>query len=135
MTDICIYHLCGAPNAPNTKSCQQTHLGIFNDQHLLEKNLIMFFAPNIQKGLLGCRMTNTAFWGTKSAKIRTKMPKNKNIVLPANASQSHSEVSNDQNVHIFGTVPNYLPHATTNTAAYKCICLFCNTFVLSGKTV
>ena len=31
--------------------------------------------------------------------------------------------------------PNTLPHATTNTAAYKCICLFCNTFLPSGKAV
>ena len=31
--------------------------------------------------------------------------------------------------------PNYLPHAATNTAAYKCISLFCNTFLPSGKAI
>ena len=31
--------------------------------------------------------------------------------------------------------PNYLLHATTNTAAYKCFTLFSNTFLPSGKTV
>ena len=31
--------------------------------------------------------------------------------------------------------PNYLPHAATNTAAYRCISLFCNTFLPLGKAV
>ena len=31
--------------------------------------------------------------------------------------------------------PSYLPYATTNTAAYKCIALFCNIFLPSGMTV
>ena len=30
---------------------------------------------------------------------------------------------------------NCLPHAATNSAAYKCISLFCNTFLPSGKAV
>ena len=31
--------------------------------------------------------------------------------------------------------PTYLPHGATNTAAYKCISLFYNTFLPSGKAV
>ena len=38
------------------------------------------------------------------------------------------------NISIF-LGPNYLPHVVINTAAYKYISLFCNTFLPSGKAV
>ena len=63
-----------------------------------------------------------------------KSPQNlQNVVLP----QIPQEVIwgfKMTKICIFGG-PNYLPRSTTNTAAYKCISLFCNTFLPSGKAV
>ena len=46
-----------------------------------------------------------------------------------NAPQSNLVVFNDENVHIL------VAKLSTNISAYKCISLFCNTFLASGKAV
>ena len=89
-----------------------------------------------QKVIWRCAMTKIciSFVGQKWKKYIKNPPQNeKKIVLP----QMPPKViwgSPMTKIYIFWG-PNYLPHATTNTAAYKCIFLFCNTFLPSWKAV
>ena len=124
---------CFATNAP------QSHLAVSHDQNLHIRGGVRnayFGCQNIctKKRLLEmppkviCMspMTKICIFGGES-KMFIFGVKISKFCFATNPPKSHLGVSNDQNLHILE--PNYLPHAATNTAACKCISLFCNTFL------
>ena len=123
MTQICISEGEKLPkiakNPPEfvcALNAPKDHLGVVSD------SILHFFLQRMAK--------NVKNWTKTSNFLVLQIPQNSNIWFCHKCSQKSFD---DQDLHIFG--PILFAHASTNTAAYKCISLFWNTFLPSGKAV
>ena len=115
-------------------NASRSHFEVFNDQNL--HFLWAKTAKNWEKkgSVGGCPMNKLKkIVGQKCPRLLNLCQNTEKNCFATNAPKSHLR-SPVTKISIFWG-PNYLTHAVTNTAAYTCISLFCNTLLPSGKAV